>query len=149
MKKVKVIQGRLKITQSHQKSYTNVRRRNLEFEVKDWVYLKVAPTKGVIYEIWEEKKFIPRYISPYQIIKRIGDVPYELELTLELAAIYPIFHILMLKKCFGDPSLVVSAKSVGVKDNLSNKEIRIQILDYQIRRLRTKEIASLKVFWRN
>ncbi|WMV47937.1 hypothetical protein MTR67_041322 [Solanum verrucosum] len=111
MEKVKVVQERLKTAQSHQKSYTDVRRRELEFEVHDWVYLKVSPMKGVM-RFGKKGKLSPRYIGPYRISKRVSNVAYELELPQELAAVYPI-------------------------------------LDCQVRKLRTKEVASVKVLWRN
>ncbi|WMV59461.1 hypothetical protein MTR67_052846 [Solanum verrucosum] len=106
MKKVRVIQERLKITQSRQKSYTDIRRRDLEFEVDDWVYLKVSPMKGVM-RFGKKGKLSPRYIGPYKISKRIDNVAYELELPQELVAVHSVFHISMLKKCTGDPSLII------------------------------------------
>ncbi|WMV23008.1 hypothetical protein MTR67_016413 [Solanum verrucosum] len=63
---------------------------------------------------------------------------------LELAAVHPVFHISMLKKCIGDPSLILPTESIKIKDNLSYEEIPVQILDRQVRRLRTKDIASVK-----
>ncbi|KAH0739920.1 hypothetical protein KY290_038625 [Solanum tuberosum] len=122
MEKVKVIQERLKMAQSRQKSYTDVRRRVLEFEVDDWVYLKVSPIKGIM-RFGKKGKLSPRYIGPYRIAKRIDNVAYELELPQELAAVHP--------------------------DSLSYVEIPVQILDRQVRRLRTKDVASAKVLWRN
>ncbi|WMV31865.1 hypothetical protein MTR67_025250 [Solanum verrucosum] len=148
MEKVKVIQERLKTAQSRQKSYTDVRRRALEFEIDDWVYLKVSPMKGVM-RFGKKGKLNPRYIGPYRIAKRIGNVAYELELPQELAAVHPVFHISMLKKCIGDPSLILPTESIKIKDNLSYEEVPVQILDRQVRRLRTKDVASVKVLWRN
>ncbi|WMV58020.1 hypothetical protein MTR67_051405 [Solanum verrucosum] len=148
MEKVKVIQERLKAAQICQKSYTDVRRRETEFEVDDWVYLKVSPIKGVM-RFGKKGKVNPRYIDPYRISKRVGNVSYELELPQELAAIYPVFHISMLKKCMGDPSLIIPTEDIGIKDNLSYEEIPVQILDRQVRKLRTKEVASVKVLCRN
>ncbi|WMV24126.1 hypothetical protein MTR67_017511 [Solanum verrucosum] len=94
-------------------------------------------------------KLSPRYIGPYRIVKRIGNVAYELELPHELAAVHPVFHISMLKKCMRDSSLIVQTEKVGIKDNLSYEEIPVQILDRQVCKLRTKEVASVKVLWRN
>ncbi|XP_015169441.1 uncharacterized protein [Solanum tuberosum] len=74
---------------------------------------------------------------------------YELELPSELAAVHPVLHISMLKKCMGDPALIVPTESIGVKDTLSYEEIPVQILDLQVCKLRTKEVASAKVLWRN
>ncbi|WMV59371.1 hypothetical protein MTR67_052756 [Solanum verrucosum] len=83
------------------------------------------------------------------ISKRVGNVAYELELPQELAAVHPVFHISMLKKCMGDPSLIIPTEYIGIKDILSYEEIPIQILDRQVCKLRTKEVASVKVLWRN
>ena len=66
-------------------------------------------------------KLSSRYIGPYKISKRVGNVAYVLELPQELAAVHPVFHISMLKKCFGDPSLIQPTDNVGIKDNLSMK----------------------------
>ncbi|KAH0691243.1 hypothetical protein KY285_018431 [Solanum tuberosum] len=142
MEKVKVIQKRLKMTQSRQKSYTDVRRRALELEVNDWVYLKVSPMKGVM-RFGKKEKLSPRYIGPYRISKRIGNVAYELELPQELTSVHPVFHISMLKKCMGDPSLIIPTENIEIKDSLSYEEIPVQILDRQVRKLRTKEVASV------
>ncbi|WMV33659.1 hypothetical protein MTR67_027044 [Solanum verrucosum] len=90
-----------------------------------------------------------RYIGPYRISKSIGNVAYELELPQKLAAVHPVFHISMLKKCMGDPSLIIPTEDIGIIDNLSYEEIHVQILDLQVRKLRTKEVASVKVLWRN
>ncbi|WMV33672.1 hypothetical protein MTR67_027057 [Solanum verrucosum] len=79
----------------------------------------------------------------------MGNVAYELELPQELAAVHPVFHISMLKKCMGDPSLIIPTENIEIKDNLSYEEISVQILDHQVRKLRTKEVASVKVLWRN
>ena len=74
---------------------------------------------------------------------------YKLELPQELAAVHTVFHISMLKKFLGDPSLIVPTKNMGIKDNLSYEEVPIEILDRQVCKLRTKEVASVKVLLRN
>ncbi|KAK4712909.1 hypothetical protein R3W88_018816 [Solanum pinnatisectum] len=94
-------------------------------------------------------KLSPRYIGPYQISKRIGNVAYELELPQELTIVRSVFHISMLKKCMGDPSLIIQTENIEIKDSLSYEEIHIRILDRQVCKLRTKEVASVKVLWRN
>ncbi|WMV19481.1 hypothetical protein MTR67_012866 [Solanum verrucosum] len=75
-------------------------------------------------------KLSPQYIGPYRISKRIGNVAYELELPQELAAVHSVFHISMLKKCMGDPSLIIPTEDIGIKDSLSYEEILVQILDH-------------------
>ncbi|WMV50136.1 hypothetical protein MTR67_043521 [Solanum verrucosum] len=94
-------------------------------------------------------KLSPRYIGPYRISKRVVNVAYELELPQELAVVHSVFHIFMLKKCMGDPSLIIQIEDIGIKDSLSYEEIPVQILDRQVRKLRIKEVASVKVLWRN
>ena len=75
MEKVQLIRDRLKTTQSGQKIYADARRRELEFQVDDWVFLKVSPNKGVM--IYRKKeKLSPRYVGPYKILKRVGKVAY-------------------------------------------------------------------------
>ncbi|XP_070029986.1 uncharacterized protein [Nicotiana sylvestris] len=128
--------------------FKDIRHRDLEFQVDDWVFLKVSPMKGVM-RFGKKGKLSPRYIGPYRILRRIRQVAYELELPQELATVHLVFHVSMLKKLMGDPSLVVPTEIIGVKDSMSYEEIPVAILDRQIRKLRTKEIASVKVLWRN
>ncbi|WMV27895.1 hypothetical protein MTR67_021280 [Solanum verrucosum] len=123
-------------------------RKELEFEVDDWVYLKVSSMKGVR-RFGKKGKLSPRYIDPYRISKGVGNVAYELELPQELAPVHPIFHISMLKKCMCDPSLIIPNENIGIKDSLSYEEIPVQNLDRQVCKLRTKEVASVKVLWSN
>ncbi|WMV29191.1 hypothetical protein MTR67_022576 [Solanum verrucosum] len=104
--------------------------------------------KGVM--IFGKKgKLSPSYIGSYRILKMVGNVVYELELPAEIAAVHPVFHISLLKKCVGDPTSIVSLKSVAVKDSLTYEEVPIEILDRHVRRLRNKEVASVKVLWRS
>ncbi|WMV51471.1 hypothetical protein MTR67_044856 [Solanum verrucosum] len=121
-----------------------MRRRELEYQVDDWVFLKVSPMKGVI-RFGKKGKLSPRYVGPYRISKRIGKVTYELELPTDLEAMHPLFHISLLKKCVGDPASVVSLETVAVKNSLSYEDVPVEILDRQVRRLRNKEVASVKL----
>ncbi|WMV29015.1 hypothetical protein MTR67_022404 [Solanum verrucosum] len=98
--------------------------------------------KGVM-RFGKKGKLSPRYVGPYRILKRIGKVAYELELPADLAAVHPVFHISLLKKCVGDPASIVLLESVAVKDSLSYKDVPVEILDRRVRRLRNKEVASV------
>ncbi|XP_049382858.1 uncharacterized protein LOC125847237 [Solanum stenotomum] len=148
MKKVKVIQQLLATSQSRHKSYVNVRRRGLEFSIGDWVFMKVAPMKGVM-RFGKKGKLSPRYIGPYKIIQRVGQVAYELELPQELSAVHSVFHVLMLQKCIGDPFYITPIEDVQVTGDLAYEEVPIAILDHQVKKLRNKEMASVKVLGRN
>ena len=104
--------------------------------------------KGVM-RFRKKEKVSPRYVGPYKIFKRVGKVAYELELPAELPAVHPVFHISFLKKCVSDSASIVPLESVAVKVSLSNEDVLVEILDRQVRRLRNKEVASVKVFLRS
>ncbi|WMV13586.1 hypothetical protein MTR67_006971 [Solanum verrucosum] len=104
--------------------------------------------KGVM-RFGKKGKLSPRYVGPYRILKMIGKVAYELELPADLATVHPVFHISLLKKCVGDPTSIVPLETVAVKDSLSYEDVPVEILNRQIRRLRNKEVASVKVLWRS
>ena len=120
----------------------------MEFEVGDLVYLKVSPMKGVM-RFGKKGKLSPRYVGPYKILKRVGSVAYEVELPSELAKVHPVFHVSMLRKFIGDVDAIVPLKDVSIEDNLTYEEVAVEILDRQVKRLRNKEVASVKVLWRN
>ncbi|XP_049348176.1 uncharacterized protein LOC125812742 [Solanum verrucosum] len=148
MENFKVIQQRLATAQSRHKSFADNRRRGLEFFIGDWVFLKVSPMKGVM-RFGKKGKLSPRYIGPYKIIRRVGQVAYELELPQELSTVHPVFHVSMLRKCIGDPSRITPMEDVHVTEDLTYEEVPIAILDRQVKKLRNKEVASVKVLWRN
>ncbi|WMV54116.1 hypothetical protein MTR67_047501 [Solanum verrucosum] len=100
--------------------------------------------KGVM-RFGKKGELSPRYTGPYRIAKMIGKVAYASELPEELAAVHPVFHVSMLKKFMGDPSLIVPTKNIGIKDILSYEEASVHILDRQMSKLRTNEVASVKV----
>ena len=82
-------------------------------------------------------------------MKYVGKVAYELKLPIELAPVHPVFHISMLKKCIGDPVSILPLEGLGVNENLSYEEVPVEILDRQVKKLRNKKVASVKVPWRN
>ena len=96
IEKIQIVKERLKVAQDRQKSYADTRQKDLEFEVDDMMFLKVAPWKGVI-RFQKRGKLNPRYIGPFRILERIGPVAYRLELPSELRRILNVFHISMLR----------------------------------------------------
>jgi hypothetical protein len=89
---VRAIQKNMAAAQARQKSYADKRRKPIEFEVGDHVYLKVSPMRGVKH-FGIKRKLEPQYVGPYRIIKKNGRVAYKLALPCELVAIFPIFHV--------------------------------------------------------
>ena len=109
--KVKVVRDNLKIARDRQKSYADNRRRDLQFEIGDRVFLKISPWKGVL-RFGRRGKLRPRYIGPYEIIARVGPVAYKLKLPQELSRIHDTFHVSMLRKYIPDPSHVLREQPV-------------------------------------
>ncbi|MCF7184095.1 hypothetical protein, partial [Corynebacterium parakroppenstedtii] len=91
--------------------------------------------KGVM-RFGKKGKHSPRYIGPYQIVRRIGKVAYELELPADLGGVHPVFHVSMLRKCIGDPSRVFPVDDIQVTEELTYEEQPVAILDRQVRKLR-------------
>ena len=145
---VKLIQKRMKTAQSRQKSYADRRRRPLEFQVGDLVFLKVAPMKGVM-RFGKKGKLSPRYIGPFEILERVGKVAYKLALPSELAAVHNVFHVSMLRKYVSDLSHVLVSEPIEVREDLTYQEQPVQILDRKDKALRNKVIPLVKVLWRN
>ena len=146
--KIKVIRDRLKIAQDQQKSYGNNRSRDLVFEVGDMVFLRISPLKGVL-RFGKRGKLSPRYIGPYKIVERNGEVAYRLEFPSDLNRIHDVFHVSMLRKYIPDPSHVLTEQPVEIQENLTYEEEPVQILDRQEQVLHNKTIPLVKVLCRS
>ena len=79
----------------------------------DWVYRKVSPMSGVM-RFGKKGKLSPRYMRPYEVLKRIGSVAYELKLPIELPLVHPIFHVPVLKKCIGNLMSILPLEGLEV-----------------------------------
>lgn len=145
---VKLIQQRMKAAQDRQKSYADVRRKVMEFQVGDFVFLKVSPMKG-IKRFGIKGKLGQKYVGPYEILERIGEVAYKIALPPSLAGVHDVFHISQLRKYMGDPSHILTADEVIVEPNLTIVNTPVRVLDQQIKKLRNKEIPQVKILWRN
>jgi hypothetical protein len=146
--KVVLIRRRLSAAQDRQKSYADVRRRALEFIEGDKVFLKVAAMKGVA-RFCKKKKLNPRYVGPFEILKRVGPVAYRLALPPSLAGVHDIFHVSMLRKYIPDPSHIIKYESLQLQEDLTYEEIPVKLLDRKVQELHTKSIPLVKVLWRN
>ncbi|GJR63889.1 putative reverse transcriptase domain-containing protein [Tanacetum coccineum] len=129
-----------------QRSYANVRRKPLEFQVGDRVMLKVSPRKGII-QFGKRGKLNPQYIGPFEILERIGPVAYKLELPEELSYVHNTFNISNLKKCLSDESLVIPMKELRLDDKLNFVEEPVEIMDREIKQLKQSRIPIVKVRW--
>ena len=101
------------------------------------VYLKISLMKGVISFV-KKGKLSPRYLGPYKILKRVGEVEYDLKFPIELAPVHPMFLVSMIKKCIGDLVLIHPLEGLGVKEDLSYEVVLIENLDLQVYKLRNK-----------
>ena len=120
----------------------------MEFQGGDFVFLKVAPLKGVM-RFGKKGKLNPRYIGPFEIIERIGMVAYRLALSPELASVHNVFHVSILKKYLPDPTHDLIQEPIEIHENLTYEEKPVRILDREEKLLRNKVIPLVKVLWRN
>ena len=148
IEKVRVIRSKMQAAQSRQKSYADNRRRPLAFEVGDKVLLKVSPFKGVA-RFGQKGKLRPKYVGPYEILERVGEVAYRLALPPSLANVHDVFHVSQLRKYVHDPTHVIAVDSAMFEPNLSYEERPVQILDREVKTLRRKQVQLVKVLWRN
>nr|GEU65839.1 putative reverse transcriptase domain-containing protein [Tanacetum cinerariifolium] len=145
-KKIVQIKNQMLTARSRQKSYADVRRKLLEFNLGDKVMLKVSPWKGVIY--FEKRgKVSLRFIGPFKILERIGPVAYKLELPKKLQGIHNTFHVSNLKKCLSDESLSILLDEVQLDDKLHFIEEPAEIMDREVKRLKQSRIPIVKVRW--
>jgi hypothetical protein len=143
---VQQIRENLRTAQSRQKSYADTRRRLLEFKEGDYVYLKVSPLRGMR-RFKVKGKLSPRFIGPFLILKRVGEVAYQLELPDHLADVHDVFHVSQLKKCLRVPEEQLPMEDLSVQEDLTYAEYPIKILDTLTRVTRNKVIKMCKVQW--
>ncbi|GJZ59458.1 putative reverse transcriptase domain-containing protein [Tanacetum coccineum] len=142
--KIVQIKNRLITARSRQKSYTDVKRKPMEFQVGDMVMLKVSPWKGII-RFGKRGKLSPQYIGPFKIIERIGPVAYKLELPDKLYGIHNTFHVSNLKKCLADENLVIPLEEIQLDDKLHFIEEPVEIMDHEVKQLKQSRIPNVKV----
>ena len=146
--KVKLIQERLKFARSRQKSYADTSQRDLQFQEGDKVFLKVSPTRGTL-RFGQKGKLARKYIGPYEILSKIGDVAYRLALLPELSGVYNVFHVSMLKKYVSNPTHVLQHKPLEIREDASYVERQSRIIDTKEQELRNRTIHWVKILWEN
>ena len=144
--KVSLIRQRLLIAQSQQKSYADVRRRPLEFEVGDHDFLKVIPKRGVV-RFGKRGKISPRFIGPFEILERVGTVAYRLALPPSMIGVHEVCHVSMLQKYTPDPAHVVDWGQIEVDRDGTIKEGPVCIVDSRDQVLRRKTMRLVRVLW--
>jgi hypothetical protein len=127
-KQVRMVRENLQVTQSRQKSYANHRRRELSFEVRGFIYLKKSPMRGLRF-FKGRGKLAPRFIGPFKILKRRGEVAYQLELPPQLYDVHDMFHVSQLKKCLCVPEEQIPTEDLDAKEDLSYQEYSVKILE--------------------
>jgi hypothetical protein len=140
------IRERMAAARDRQKSYADKRRKPLEFEVGDKVLLKVSPWKGTV-RFGKRGKLNPRYVGPFEIIERVGEVAYRLKLPEEMSGIHDVFHISNLKKCLADETLVIPYKEITLNDKLRFVEEPVEVVDYAVKETRLSKTPIVKIRW--
>ncbi|GKF10150.1 hypothetical protein Tco_0048076 [Tanacetum coccineum] len=113
---------------NRQKSYADLKRKPMEFEVGDRVMLKVSPWKGVV-RFGKRGKLNPRYVRPFKVLAKVRKVTYKPELPQELSIVHHTFHVFNLKKCYADEPLVMPLEGIHVEDKLQFVEEPVEIME--------------------
>ena len=124
------------------------RRRPLDFQGGDYVFLKVSPKKGV-FRFDEKGKLAPKYIGPFEVITVVGKAAYQLRLPAQLSEVPDIFHVSMLRKCLSDATPIINLEDIEVQDGVTYEEQPVRILDTKEKVLRNKITRLVKVLWQH
>ena len=146
--KVKMIRERLKVATDRHKSYADVKRKDIRYEIDEKVFLKVSHWKKVM-RFGKKGKLSPRFIGSYEVIEKVGPVAYRLALPPDLEKIHNVFHVSMLRRYRSDPSHVVSSETIELRPDLTYEEEPVEILAREVKELWNKKILLVKVLWRN
>nr|GFA76408.1 putative reverse transcriptase domain-containing protein [Tanacetum cinerariifolium] len=141
--KIIQIKQRMQAARDRQKSYADLKHKPMEFQVGDKVMLKVSPWKGVV-RFGKRGKLNPRYVGPFNVLERVGDVAYKLDLPEELSRVHNNFHVSNLKKCHADEPLAVPLDGLHVDDKLHFVEESVEIMDREVKRLKRSRIPLVK-----
>nr|GEU32956.1 putative reverse transcriptase domain-containing protein [Tanacetum cinerariifolium] len=145
-KKFIQIKSRIQAAHDRQKSYVDLKCKPMDFQVSDWVMLKVLPWKGVVC-FGKRGKLNPRYIRPFKVFSKVRDVAYRLELPQQLSRVHNTFHVSNMKKCLSDESLVILLNELRINDKLHFIEEPVEIMDHEIKQLKRSRIPIIKFKW--
>nr|GFB18474.1 putative reverse transcriptase domain-containing protein [Tanacetum cinerariifolium] len=136
----------MQAARDRQKSYADLKCKPIEFQVGDKVMLKVSPWKGIV-RFGKQGKLNPRYVGPFKVLERIGDVAYKLDLPKELSRVHNTFHVSNLKKCHANEPLAVPLDGLHFDDKLHFVEEPVEFMDREVKRLKRSRIPLVKVRW--
>ena len=125
-----------------------MRRRPLEFEIEDHVFLKVMPKRGVV-RFGKRGKLSPRFIGPFEILERVGTIAYRLALPTSMSGVHKVFHVSMLRKYTLDPAHVVDWGQIKVDTDETFEKGPVCIVDSRDQVLQCKTVRLVKVLWRH
>ncbi|XP_075521441.1 uncharacterized protein LOC142554661 [Primulina tabacum] len=152
IEKVAIIREKLKVGQDRQKSWADLKRRPLEFEVGEKSYVKVSPMKGVV-RFSKSGKLNPRYVGPFEILERIRTLAYRLALPPDISRIYNVVHVLQLIRYIPDSSHIHEVAPLLLDGNLNEElkyeEVPIYIVDTKEQVLCHRTIPYVKIQWSN
>ena len=135
--KEKMIEEKLKVAADRQKSYADLKRKDIQYEIGERVFLKVSPWKKVM-RFGRKGKLSLRFIGSYEVIEKVGPVAYKLALPPELEKIHSVFHISMLRRYRSKPSHVVSSEIIELFLDLTYEDEPVKILVRKVKKLRNK-----------
>ncbi|GJR56749.1 putative reverse transcriptase domain-containing protein [Tanacetum coccineum] len=138
------IKQRMQAARDRQKSYADLKRKPMKFQVGDRVMLKVSPWKGVV-RFGKRGKLNPRHVGPFKVLEKVGSVAYKLELPQEFSRVHNTFHVSKLKKSIRDHCH--SMEGLHVDDKLHFMEEPVEIMDREVKRLKQSCIPIVKVRW--
>ncbi|GJU95420.1 hypothetical protein Tco_1320176, partial [Tanacetum coccineum] len=138
------IKQRIQVARDRQKNYVDLKRKPMEFQVRDSVMHKVLPWKGVVC-FGKRGKLNRRYVGPFKVLEKAGVVAYKLELPQELSKVDNTFHVSNLKKCRANKPLAVPLDGLHIDDKLHFVEEPVVIMDHNIKRLKQIRILIFMV----
>ncbi|GJZ30888.1 putative reverse transcriptase domain-containing protein [Tanacetum coccineum] len=146
IEKIIQIKKRMQAARDRQKSYADLKCKPMEFQVGDKVMLNVSPWKGVV-RFGKWGKLNPRYVGPFKVLKKVGEVSYKLELPGKLRRVHNTFNVSNLKKCHADEPLVVPLDGLHLDDKLHFVKEPVEIVGREVKRLKRSRIPLVKVRW--
>ncbi|GJZ11426.1 putative reverse transcriptase domain-containing protein [Tanacetum coccineum] len=138
------IKQRIQAARDRQKSYADLKRKLMKFQIEDKVMLKVSTWKGVVH-FGKRGKLNPKYVGPFKVLEKVESVAYKLELPQELSRVHNTFHVSNLKKCYADEPLAVPLDGIHIDDKLHFVEEPVEIMDHEVKRLKRSRIPIVKV----